>query len=206
MSNRGEQSTPCGGGAGGWVRDREEYGAGEIEKLTAVWKSSHEILLRKCMHWTRGNARDAEDLLGEACLRVLESARRSEIPVAAPLHWWTIVIGNLGRDRRRRARLRLVVRDPQIRVGEIPDGAASLDQIVSAREKLEQARLAFRRLPGSRGTALVFRCDGEPYEEIARRLQITTTNARKQVQLARTALRQSSGPAYGRRALAPWDA
>src|SRR5688572_17323289 len=66
--------------------------------------SGRAKLLGLCLRWTHGDRADAEDLLGDAYLRVLEADVRGDPELVRPLAFWRTVIRNLSRDRGRHTR------------------------------------------------------------------------------------------------------
>lgn len=161
-----------------------------VELVTTSWRENRNLLLRRCMHWTGGNIREAEDLLSDAYLRALEAVRSSPVEVQAPIAWWTAIIANLARDRLRRARCRPFRDAPMALVEEVPDDAPSQEQLAAAREALERTVGGIQGLTSRQRAALTSRGIGDGYQHIARALGISSACARKMVQTAREKLRK----------------
>jgi RNA polymerase sigma factor (sigma-70 family) len=159
------------------------------ELVTLHWRTHRAVLLRKCLFLTRGDAREAEDLLSDAYLRGLEAAHASKLNVESPVGWWLAIIANLARDRRRRVRHRLFRDAPSEVVEEIADAGPGLEQIAEARQHLERTLDRVRSLTGGQRSALAGRGVGADYSELARTLGTKPANVRKLVQTARAALR-----------------
>lgn len=155
--------------------------------------SRQVALLRKCLRWTRGNIHDAEDLLNDAWLRVVESNCDSDA-IRDPISFLSAVIRNLARDRARSARIRGLLHVPDADVANDIAADASLpDELVASRESLTRLGRLLETVPTRQRAALFLRARGEDYANIARELGISQQNARKLVQNARS----SAGAARG---------
>ncbi len=153
-------------------------------------------LLGICLRWTRGNFTEAEDLLGDACLRVLECDEREPDEAGRSLAFWATVINNLGRDRNRRTRRWNF--DYQHRssdtLGTLPARTISAEQQVFLKECLVAADRGLAQLNDRQRTAILLRSAGIDYSEIGEALSTTSANARKIVETARAALKRASAP------------
>lgn len=161
----------------------------EPELATLHWRTHRAALFRKCLFLTRGDAREAEDLLGDAYLRGLEATHASKLDVESPVAWWVTIVANLARDRRRRARHRPFRDAPSEVVDEVADVGPGLEQVAEARQHLERTLDRARLLTRSQRSALAGRGVGVDYGELARSLGTSPANVRKLVQTARAALR-----------------
>jgi RNA polymerase sigma factor (sigma-70 family) len=163
--------------------------------LVAPWLSERSVLLGICLRWTRGNLAEAEDLLGDACLRILEGEVQQLAAVDRPLAFWATVINNLGRDHSRRSRRWNF--DPRDRganlLGTLPARTASAEQQVFLKECLTATDRGLARLSERQRTAVLLRSAGIDYSEIGDVLSTTGANARKIVAAARVALRTPAG-------------
>jgi RNA polymerase sigma factor (sigma-70 family) len=147
-------------------------------------------LLRHCLRWTRGDLSEAEDLLGDACLRVVEATRRGDANPNSPASFWVTVINNLGRDRLRRARRW------RFDCGEegwdtllaLFAPASDTEERVCQRELLEAAVRELQQLNVKQRAALLLRSRGVEYPRIGELLDTSSANARKLVETARNAL------------------
>jgi RNA polymerase sigma factor (sigma-70 family) len=163
--------------------------------LAAFWRDNQRTLLRICLRWTRGNASEAEELLGEACLHGIE-ALCGGAQVLQPLPWWATIISNLARDKLRSRMRRPFMVPVQGAVGgelEVADRAVAIDDYIYARQRLRTALSGLGGLPASQRYALVTRSLGGDYAEIACALGTSTVNARKLVQTARDELKRLGG-------------
>lgn len=161
-----------------------------MRSVVKAWLSEHAMLLGICLRWTRGDLAEAEDLLGDACLRILETTG-SDSGVAHPLAFWATVINNLGRDRSRRKRRWNF--DPPGRsaelLGGLPAGSMSAEQQIHLKQCLSATNRDLARLSDRQRTAVLLRSAGIEYSEIGEALSTSSTNARKIVETARSVLR-----------------
>ncbi len=161
--------------------------------MVAPWLDERSVLLGICLRWTHGNLAEAEDLLGDACVRVLEGERHEldEPALQRPVAFWATVINNLGRDRWRRNRRWNF--DYEEQDSEFPKalaaGSISAEHHVFLKECLTAADRGLARLSDRQRTAILLRSTGIDYSEIGDALSTNSTNARKIVETARTALR-----------------
>lgn len=150
----------------------------------------HKELLRRCLRWTRGDLCEAEDLLGDACLRVVEAIRRGDGSLDNPASFWITVINNLGRDRLRRARLWRFDHGDEAwdTLQEMLAPASDTEAQACLRERLQVALRELKRLKEKQRAALLLRSRGVEYPRIGELLETSSANARKLVETARTAL------------------
>lgn len=157
------------------------------ETIEEAYRTHKRRLTRLCRRWSGHRTFDADDLLAETTLRLLEM--NTEQPVANPLALWTVVIRNAGRDIfRAHARGRLVS-EAEIE-DALPNEYQPDDQIDSAR-LLETVIVAFGELSGREREALGARAKGDGYASIAKRLNTSVDNARQLVASARAKLRHA---------------
>ena len=165
-----------------------------IRPLLAL-ASARAALYKICLRCAHGDRNEADDLLAEATLRVMEAYHPIQEQIANPISWWATIIRNIARDRhRQRAR-----REPSefLPVDDAPEAPTSraLDGLSSllARRELRTAFEAISRLPERQRRALLLRASGAEYDEIAREVGTTYANTRKLVQVARRQLRELHG-------------
>jgi len=155
------------------------------------WASERSALLGMCLRWTRGNLAEAEDLLGDACLRILEGEERDCHGMCRPFAFWATVINNLGRDRSRRSRRWNF--DHRVPSGELlgalPARTMSAEQQMFLKECLMATDRGLAQLNDRQRTAVLLRSAGIDYSEIGDALSTSSANARKIVETARAALR-----------------
>ena len=159
------------------------------------WPLGRRALLARCLRWTRGNLPEAEDLLGDACLRVLEGSNASELPSAASVAFWVTVINNLGRDRVRRARRWKFATEGQdsSALGALPAPTVGADQQVFLKECLAATERKLRLLNENQRAAVLLRGRGLGYSGIGELLSTSPENARKLVETARRRLNSRGG-------------
>lgn len=159
-----------------------------LEGSEPPWLSSSAQFQRLALRWTFGNASDAQDLLSDAVLRAIEGRERAR-EVGDLRAWFVTVISNLGRDRRRAGASTRAAPSTFLQEGELAAPVLPPIDALILKYELRNVGDAVSRLPTAQRQAVLLRCRGEPYERIAKELGWSTSNARKQVQLARKALR-----------------
>jgi len=174
------------------VPETSRSSAGESSSLMAPWLYERATLLSLCLRWTHGNVAEAEDLLGDACLRVIEGSGRREIEITSPLAFWATVINNLARARIRRTRrwkFEHGSNDAGV-LGLLPAHTISAEQQVSLRECLAATERQLEHLNDKQRSALLLRCRGLDYPGIGKLLGTSVANARKLVETARRSLNE----------------
>lgn len=133
---------------------------------------------------TRKVRDDEADLAQEACLRLVETARRE--PVAAPVNLLFRIARNLVIDRMRgRARAALLFREPGDRDDQHPSPSPDPERILLANERLGLALEVIERMPDRRREAfLLHRIDGLSYRRIAQRMGISVKGVEKHISAA----------------------
>lgn len=146
-------------------------------------------LLKRCLRWTRGDLPEAEDLLADASLRVVEVSTLHE-GITKSMSYWATVINNLGRDRLRRAqRWRVQGGEPAHAIFErLPAVAPSGEHLLWLKERLNSTARHLDGLNPKQRTAILLRSEGNDYSTIAQALQTSEVNARKLVETGRHAL------------------
>lgn len=161
------------------------------------WAAHEPFLLRLCIGWVGGNAAEARELLSSAMLKAWEGALKSQEEIGNYRAWLAKIVRHHSIDLQRRQN-----RDPQVKID--PELLVPI---------AEQARITHQASPENNllkeesYTQLLARMDGLPlrlrevmmlrayqnmsYKEIGQHLQITTENARKRVQMARSFLKNS---------------
>ena len=158
------------------------------EQLVALRRN---LLLKRCLRWTGGNLPEAEDLLGDAWLRVLEGAEQQPgSRVLNPRSFLLTVINNLGRDRLRRARR--WQRGDDVDCETLEALTSSAEHLVFLRELLAATAKGLGRAGERQRAALLLRSSGVEYSRIAVFLSTSEPNARKLVETARGLLRETA--------------
>ena len=152
------------------------------------WASERPALLGMCLRWSRGNLAEAEDLLGDACLRILEREEGDSLGMSCPLAFWATVINNLGRDRRRRSRRWNFDHRGEL-LGALPARTVSAERQMFLKECLTETDRGLAQLKDRQRAAVLLRTAGIDYPEIGDALSTSSANARKIVETARAALR-----------------
>ncbi|HYQ04713.1 MAG TPA: sigma-70 family RNA polymerase sigma factor [Polyangiaceae bacterium] len=155
--------------------------------IVAACLSKRSLLLGFCLRWTRGNLSEAEDLLGDACVRIMEGGYSAGVRVARPIALWATVINNLGRDRaRHRRRWRFDVRGPDMdSLNDLPAHTVSAEHQVIVNERLEATARKLQSLNQRQRTAMLLRGGGLGYSRIGESLCTSPANARKLVETGR---------------------
>jgi RNA polymerase sigma factor (sigma-70 family) len=157
--------------------------AGFMSSSARAGVDLRHVLLKRCLRWVNGNRAEAEDLLGDAWLRLLESSSRQGARPSSQSAFLLTVIDNLGRDRLRRAR-RWQLGEPN-EYESLEALTATAEQLVLLRERLFRAAQQLDGMTGKERTALLLRSSGVEYVAIATALVTSEANARKLVETAR---------------------
>lgn len=148
--------------------------------------------LRQFLRRRRG-ADDAEDLVQESFVRLLETGRMQEI--ANPRAWLYRTVANLASDAGDRRRVRAAVHVDDADVETVPDRRADPARVVAARQQAEQVWAALQTLPEAcRHAFLLNRFDGMSQREIASHLGLSEKTVERHVLRALAACLQASMP------------
>lgn len=156
-----------------------------------AWIDNRDMLYRRCLGWTHGNATEAEDLLGQLLTRLLRMDPAELDRIKCPRAWLTRVLRHLYVDHVRGSSR---AHGHDLDIERVLHGRSEGDPAAEVwRGELSQAlRAAIDALPSTLRGPLVQRyIEGRGYDEIAREHQITMPTARKRCQLARDRIRQS---------------
>lgn len=173
------------------LRDALRPDEPEDSERWRAWLDNRELLYRRCLGWTHGNATEAEDLLGQLLTRLLRVEAAEFQLVKCPRAWLTRVLRHLYVDHMRGSS-RALGHDMDIE--RVLHGRTTRDPAAEVwRGELTQAlRVAIDALPTTLKEPLVQRyIEGLDYEQIALHHHITMPAARKRCQLARDRIRQS---------------
>jgi RNA polymerase sigma-70 factor (ECF subfamily) len=134
-----------------------------------------------------GDPDDADDLVQEAFLRVLD--RIGSFDPSRPFEpWFTRVLLNLGLDLKRKQ----AVRRPQLRDVDAEPGRERPDQDVERAELGRSLRNALNRLPArQRAIVTLFELDGLSTGEVATMLNVSQVTVRWHLHQARRTLREA---------------
>jgi RNA polymerase sigma factor (sigma-70 family) len=153
--------------------------------LWATWTENRTYYHCLCLRWVRGNRHDAEDVMSEAAIKLMELDLRAAAEVHNPRSWIARVLHNLcadlGRKTIRARAIEEVCTTIRAAVDELTPDARLHENRVGTRvaEVVEE-------LPECLRSVLVMRlADGLSYKQIAGRLGITDATARKRAQLGR---------------------
>ncbi len=156
---------------------REEVGAGVFEALLPHRSALHRFIRRLVgMSW------DADDIVQEAYLRLLERPARQR-DARTPAGYLFVIARNLVADRRRRS-FREDKRTQALRVlsAHLDDTGPSLDELVFVEQASERIRRALNDLPDRmREVFLLHRLEGLRHEQIAALFGITTRTVERDV-------------------------
>jgi RNA polymerase sigma factor (sigma-70 family) len=156
--------------------------------------SARRAIYKICLRCAHGDPAEADDLLAEASLRVVETSLPAQDQIVNPISWWATIIRNIARDRHRQRVCRgELPESPRIDDPAETSSSRALDGLsyVLARRELRTTFDAIDRLPDRQRRALLLRASGADYDEIAREVGTTYANTRKLVQVARRQLRQN---------------
>jgi len=165
------------------------------DNLVEFLREQRPTLLALCKRWCGGNSADADDLLGEACLRAFEALSGMQRDLQSPLGWWATIIANAARDRARKhtRRSRVSAEIAEVWASGAPGREAWVDERLSIRRGLARVNAKMSMLSRSQQLALTWRSFGDEYDEIAQKLGTSNGNARKLVQVGRQLLRADCG-------------
>lgn len=156
-----------------------------------AWLDNRDMLYRRCLSWTNGNATEAEDLLGQLLMRLLRIESTEFESIKCPRAWMTRVLRHLYVDLVR-GNSRAQTHD--LEVERVLHGRGCRDPAAEVwrGEVTEALRSAIDALPSSLRVPLVQRyIEGLDYRQIARCHDITLPTARKRCQLARDRIRNA---------------
>lgn len=129
---------------------------------------------------------DAEDVVQEAWTRAMEAAPRFRWE-ASFSSWLTAIALNCARGLRRRNKFWAA--------GEVPENARSVCEWDAADARLDVQRVLNRLPTGYRAVITLYELEGQPHEEIARRLNIAPGTSKSQLHHARRFARSLLGHA-----------
>lgn len=172
---------------------RRELRAKELEPgiRWRAWLDNRDMLYRRCLGWTNGNATEAEDLLGQLLMRLMRVDPEEFEHIKCPRAWMTRVLRHLYVDLVR-GNSRAHTHDVEIE--RVLHGRSDRDPAAEVwRGELSEAlQLAIDALPASLRGPLVQRyIEGLDYQQIASCHDITLPTARKRCQLARDRIRRA---------------
>ncbi len=162
------------------------------------WEEHEPFLLRLCLGWVGGNEPDARELLSSAMLKAWEGAHKTTDEIGNYRAWLAKIVRHHCIDLQRRQN-----RDPQIKtdpelLGPIAELSrvthqASPESTLLKEESYSKLLARMENLPMPLREVMMLRAyQNMSYKEIGQHLQISTENARKRVQMARTLLRGST--------------
>lgn len=153
--------------------------AASPEDLEAAFRSSAEGL--KAI--TRRAGGDEVDLAQEACLKLVETARRE--PVVAPTHLLFRLARNVVIDRLRSRTRAARLFQAEDTLDQHPCGSADPERALLATERLRRALEVIDAMPPRRRQAfLLHRIDGLSYLEIARTMGVSIKAVEKHLAAA----------------------
>jgi RNA polymerase sigma-70 factor (ECF subfamily) len=157
-----------------------------------MWFDQQAYFFRLCLRWTSGNTHDAEDVMGQVCVKVLEAGDEQVRAVRNPRAWITRVMHNLCIDSGRANERSRVLTESEIAK---PTPAPAPDLGVSRLELVDALTDAVRSLPAHLREVVILRLiEEQSYEDIHEALDISIPNARKRLQQARALLRPNLEP------------
>jgi RNA polymerase sigma factor (sigma-70 family) len=162
------------------------------------WAEHEPFLLRLCLGWVGGNESDARELLSSAMLKAWDGAHKTQDEIGNYRAWLAKIVRHHCIDLQRRQN-----RDPQIKtdpelLGPIAELSrvthqASPESTLLKEESYSKLLAHMESLPMPLREVMMLRAyQNMSYKEIGQQLHISTDNARKRVQMARTLLRGST--------------
>ncbi len=160
---------------------------GEHEKRHCLMEWFREAQ-KTARHWIfriRGECMEAEDLLQEAWLKMLERIQRNE-PIHHPWAYWRRVIQNLCHQH---ARGILPTVDEKA-ISDYPDPAPTPRAILSEAEREDFLLACLHRLSSrQRKVLILFYFEGKSYQEIAREMEVSVKAVEHLLAMGRKKLR-----------------
>lgn len=157
--------------------------------LWCTWTEQQDYFQALCLRWLHGNRHDAEDVMSEAAVKLMELDHETAAAVLNPRSWIARVLHNLCADLGRRC----------VRARAIEDGWSAIrataceqtpDRQLHGSRVGERVSAAVDGLPECMRSVLMMRLvEGLKFKEIADLLGITSAAARKRAQLARDELK-----------------
>ena len=178
-------------------RRAKRAGQSNDNPLERVWFEEQAYFRRLCLRWTSGNTHDADDVMGQVCVKVLEAAGERALAVRNPRAWIARVMHNLCVDSGRASERSRVLAETALTVS---NSSPAPDLDVSRAELVDALTDAVRRLPAHLREVVILRLvEEQSYEDICGVLDISIPNARKRLQQARALLRPNLEPYWAER-------
>ncbi len=166
------------------------------------WAAHEPFLLRLCLGWVGGNEPEARELLSSAMLKAWEGALKTQEEIGNYRAWLAKIVRHHCIDLQRRQN-----RDPQIKTDPellVPISEqnrsthqASPESTLLKEESYSKLLARLEGLPERLREVMVLRAfQNMSYKEIGQHLKISSENARKRVQLARTLLKGQDDNAH----------
>ncbi|MFV8754985.1 RNA polymerase sigma factor [Nannocystaceae bacterium ST9] len=160
--------------------------------MRRTWFEEQPYFFRLCLRWTSGNTHDAEDIMGQVCVKVLEAPDAATESIRNPRAWIARVMHNLCVDGGRANERSRMLSETELTA---PRPAPSPDLGVARLELVDALAEAVRQLPGHLREVVILRLvEEQSYEDICGTLDISLPNARKRLQQARALLRPNLEP------------
>jgi RNA polymerase sigma factor (sigma-70 family) len=163
----------------------------------AIWTLYRKDLFAYCLRWMGGNREEAEDALSSASLKAWKYLPAHAQDIVNVKAWLLFLLRNHCIDMRRALKRHEQVTQkmrtlPNARLAWQPFECGSPEDVVSRQEFLQDVRYAIDDLPLRLHETAEFRLVRNlSYREIATQLNLSTENARKRVQQARSILRMA---------------
>ena len=161
----------------------------------AIWTLYRKDLFAYCLRWMGGNREEAEDALSSASLKAWKYLPAHAQDIVNVKAWLLCLLRNHCIDIRRALKRHEHVTQkmhtlPNARLAWQPFECDSPEDVVSRQEFLQDVRYAIDDLPPRLHETAEFRLVRDlSYREIATQLNLSTENARKRAQQARSILR-----------------
>ncbi len=179
----------------------ETLGDGNREAFWPLWQQYREQMYGVCLRQMSGIHADAADAASRTMLVAWEKLPRSAREILSVKAWLTRLTCNVCFDMHRERRRRTRATDAYSVVTQTGVHPATRDvptpeRTAMSAEACQEIRDAIAGLPPALRDAAELRfLHDQPYDEIARRAEISEANARKRVQQAREMLAERLGRA-----------
>lgn len=194
MGDRADRSvrstTPRGARSAGFGGNGSPGGGGDGDIFWKIWLENQDYLRSYGYRLLGGNSQEVDDILGSLMLKAYEKYQQIGVEVRNPRAWLTRILFNLCMDWYRRT-APVTVEEPSAPGMEPVGGNLDPEAALLNGERIRLVAREISRLPKPLKRVFVLRVlHGRQYAEIALRLNLTSCNARKRVQLARDRLRK----------------
>ena len=180
----------------------KRFSQGDRAVFWLLWQKYHNYLYGCCLHWMEGNPLDAEEVLSIATLKAWDNLQKYADKITNFQAWLTRLTHNICVDiHRERQRFLRNYQSLDIMVSEYKQDIISQEETPDLAAMLQDIEIFFEGAinelpPRLRGTLKLYILDDLSYQEIADKLHISNSNARKRISQGRKILWQRFNDEY----------